>query len=92
MQLKVADSTTGLSDKDIKKLMLVRHVVPCNFCALAELFANMVGVMELIFGSTAHVTMMLSLWVHFLTRTGGATVANLRRLAFQDVTAPSRLD
>ncbi len=36
-------------------------------------------------------TMMLVLWVHFLTRTGGATVANLRRLAFQDVTAPSHL-
>ena len=31
MQLKVADSTTGLSDKDIKKLTLVRHVVPRDF-------------------------------------------------------------
>ena len=91
MQLKVADSTTGLSDKDIKKLTLVRHVVPRDFRALAELFANMAGVMELIFGLAAPVTMMLSSWVHFLTRTGGATVANLRRLAFQDVTAPSRL-
>ena len=38
MQLKVADSTTGLSDKDIKKLPLVRHVVPHSFRALAELF------------------------------------------------------
>ena len=51
MQLKVADSTTGLSDnKDIKKLTLVRHVVPRDFRALAELFANMAGVTELIFG------------------------------------------
>ncbi len=91
MQLKVADSTTGLFDKDIMKLTLVRHVVPCNFCALAELFANMVGMTELIFGTTAPVTLMLGSWVHFLTRTGGSTVANLRRLAFQDVTAPSRL-
>ena len=47
MQLKMADSTTRLSDKDIKKLMC--HVVPCNFRALAELFANMAGVTELIF-------------------------------------------
>ena len=91
MQLKVADSTTGLSDKDIKKLTLVRHVAPRDFRALAELFANMAGVTELIFGTAAPVTTMLGSWVHFLTRTGGATVANLRRLAFQDVTAPSRL-
>ena len=35
--------------------------------------------------------MMLVSWVHFLTRTGGATATNVRRLAFQDVTAPSRL-
>ena len=91
MQLKVADSTTGLSDKDIKKLALVRHVVPRDFCALTELFANMAGVTELIFGTAAPVTMILVSWVHFLTRTGGATVANLRRLDFQDVTAPSCL-
>jgi hypothetical protein len=91
MQLKVADSTTGLSDKDIKKLTLVRHVVPRDFRALAELFANIAGVTELIFGTTAPVILMLGSWVHFLTRTGGSTVANLRRLAFQDVTAPSRL-
>ena len=37
MQLKVADSTTGLSDKDTKKLTLVHHVVPRDFCALVEL-------------------------------------------------------
>ena len=35
--------------------------------------------------------MRLVSWIHFLTRTGGATVNNLLRLAFQDVTAPSRL-
>jgi hypothetical protein len=78
MHLKVEDLTTGLSDKDIKKLTLVRHVVPRDFRALVELFANMAGVTELIFGTAAPVTMMLVLWVHFLTRTGGATVANLR--------------
>ncbi len=59
MQLKVVDSTTGLSDKDIKKVTLVRHVAPRDFCALAELFANMAGVTELIFGPPAPVTTML---------------------------------
>jgi hypothetical protein len=47
MQLKVADSTTGLSNKDIKKLTVVRHVAPRDFRALAELFANMTGVRDL---------------------------------------------
>ena len=38
-QVKLADSTAGLLDKDIKKLTLVHHVVPCcNFCALVKLF------------------------------------------------------
>ena len=78
MQLKVANSMAGLLDKDIKKLTLVRHVVPRDFRALAEVFANMAGVTELIFETAAPVTMMLVLWVHFLTRTGGAMVANLR--------------
>jgi hypothetical protein len=88
MQLKVADSTTGLLDKDIKRLTLVRHVMPRNVRAPAELFANMAGVVELIFGPAAPVTTILGLWVHCLTRTCGGTVANLRPLAFQDVTAP----
>jgi hypothetical protein len=91
MQLKVADSTTGLSDKDIQKLTLVRHVVPRDFRAMAELFANMAGVTALIFGIAAPVTMMLVLWVHFLARTRGATVANLQQLAFQYVTTSCRL-
>jgi hypothetical protein len=59
MQLKVADSTTGLSDKDIKKLTLVRHVVPRDFRGLAELFENMAGVTALIFGSAAPITLIL---------------------------------
>jgi hypothetical protein len=47
MQLKVADSTTRLSDKDIKKLTVVHHVASRDFCALANLFANMADVTEL---------------------------------------------
>jgi hypothetical protein len=38
MQLKIADSTTGLSDsKDVKKLKLVKHVVPRDFHELSLL-------------------------------------------------------
>jgi hypothetical protein len=81
IQLKAADSTTGLLEKDIKKLTLVRHVAPRDFCALTKLFANMAGATELIFGPAAPVTTMLGLWVHFLKRMGGTTVANLRQLA-----------
>ena len=80
---------TELSDKDIKKLTLVRHIASCDFRELAGLFENMAGVTELVFGSASPLTTMLTSWVHFLTRTGGTTVANLRRLAFNDVTAPS---
>ena len=91
MQLKVVDSTTGLSDKDIKKLTIIRHVAPRDFRELAGLFESMAGVTELVFGQALPITMMLTSWVHFLTRTGGMTVANLRRLAYVDVTTPIRL-
>ena len=52
-------------------------MVPRNFCVLAKLFANMVGKAELIFGPAAPVTTTLGSWNHFLTRTGGTTVADL---------------
>ena len=39
---------TGQSEKDNKKLTLMRHVMPRDFRALAELFANMAGVKALI--------------------------------------------
>jgi hypothetical protein len=73
MQVKVADLMTGVLVKDIKKLTLARHVAPRDFRALAKLFANMAGVTKLIFGSV---------WVDFLSRTGGTTVAYLQPLAF----------
>ena len=50
MQLKVAESTLGLSDKDIKKLTQVRHTTPKDFRELAGLLENMAGVTELVFG------------------------------------------
>ncbi|KAI2509782.1 hypothetical protein MHU86_4635 [Fragilaria crotonensis] len=91
MQLKISDSTTGLSDKDVKRLTQVRHTVPRDFRELAGLLENMSGVTELIFGPRSPITTMLGSWVHFLTRTGGTTVAHLRQIASMDATMPSRL-
>ena len=84
MQLKVTDSTTGLSDKDVKKLTAVRHTVPKDFRELASLCENFAGVNELNFGRESPITVMLKSWVHFLTKAGGMTVANLRQLAHAD--------
>jgi hypothetical protein len=91
MQLKVTDSTTGLSDKDVKRLTQIRHTVPRDFRELSGLIENMSGVTELIFGLHSPITTMLTSWVHFLTKTGGTTVALLRQLAAVDATMPSRL-
>ena len=70
MQLKVTDTTSGLSDKGIEKLTLVHHVLPCNFRALVKLFDSMACLTELNFGPAAPLTTMLVLWVHFLTQHG----------------------
>jgi hypothetical protein len=91
MQLKVTDSTTGLSDKDVKRLTQIRHTVPRDFRELSGLLENMSGVAELIFGPRSPITTMLTSWVRFLTRTGGTTVALLRQMAAVDATMPSRL-
>ena len=91
MQLKITDSTTGLTDKDVKRLTQICHTVPRDFRELAGLLKNMAGVSELVFGLRSPITTMLAAWVHFLTKTGGTTVAHLRQLASVDVTAPSRL-
>lgn len=41
MQVKISDSTTGLSDKDIKKLTIVKYTLPGNFHELSLLFDNL---------------------------------------------------
>jgi hypothetical protein len=91
MQLKITDSTTGLSDKDVKKLTVVKHTIPNDFVELARLLENFAGVTELVFGSASPISSMLRGWVHFLTKAGGNLVSNLRHLAYADATAPSRL-
>lgn len=91
MQLKIADSTTGLSDKDVKKLTIVKHSVPKSFGDLAHMCENMAGVTELVFGLRSPVTTMLRSWVRFLSNSGGMTIAGLRQLAHADPSSPARL-
>ncbi|KAI2499964.1 hypothetical protein MHU86_14538 [Fragilaria crotonensis] len=64
MQLKVTDSTTGLSDKDVKRLT----IVPNSFPDLAALCENMAGVTELVFGLRSPVTTMLPRLGWFIER------------------------
>jgi hypothetical protein len=91
MQLKIADSTTGLSDKDVKKLTVVKHTIPKDFEDLSKLLENFAGVTGLVFGTASPITSMLRGWVRFLTKSGGSQVSNLRQLAFTDASAPSRV-
>ena len=91
MQLKVTDTTTGLSDKDIKKLTVVRHTLPKDFHELTTMLDNFAGITALVFGSASPITSMLRGWSRFLTKSGGTVVTSLRHMAIADKTAPSRL-
>lgn len=91
MQLKISDSTTGLSGKDVKKLTLVKHSIPRDFHELARLLENLSGVTERVFGAASPLTSMLSRCVHFLTRSGRTHVSSLHQLVFADTSAPIRV-
>jgi hypothetical protein len=82
MQLKITDSTTGLSDRDVKKLAQVKHIVPRDFHELSVFMRNFAGVNSLIFGSASAITSMLNGWVRFLT--DGHTALGLRNLVAVD--------
>ena len=88
---EIADSTTGLSDKDVKRLTHLKHVVPRNFHELSLLMKNLAGVTALVFGGASPLTSMLNGWVRFLTVSGGSVVSGLRHLAAIDRSAPSRV-
>lgn len=62
IQLKITDSTTGLSDKDAKKLTLVKNTIPRDFQELARLLENLGGVTELVFEPASPITSMLNGW------------------------------
>ena len=91
MQLKIADSTTGLSDKDVKRLTQLKHVVPRDFHELSLLMKNLAGVTALVFGGASPLTSILNGWVRFLTVSGGSVVSGLRHLAAVDKSGPSRV-
>jgi hypothetical protein len=90
MQLKAADLTTVFSDKDIKKLTLVRHVAPRDFSCAGRIVREYGGRdgIEIRNGGACDLD---ARFMGPFSHAGGSTVANLRRLAFQDITAPSRL-
>ena len=91
MQLKTTDTTTGLSDKDIKNITKFGFTIPRDFYELARLVQNMAGVTELLFGFNARLTVMLDNWNHFLTRAPGTTIPTLRQLAQADPSAACQL-
>ena len=60
MQLKVTDSTTGLSGKDVKQLTQIKHTAPRDFRELAGLLENMARVTDgLVFGRVSPLSAML---------------------------------
>ncbi len=86
MKLKTTDTTTGLSDKDIKNITKFGFTFPRDFYELARLVQNMARVTELLFSFNARLTVMLDNWHHFLTRAPGTifpTVASSRRRTLQ---------
>ena len=91
MQLKTTDTTTGLSDKDIKNIAKFGFTIPRDFFELARLMQNMAGVTELLFGFNARLTVMLDNWHQFLTRAPGSTIPTLRQLAQAEPSAACQL-
>jgi hypothetical protein len=91
MQLKTTDTTTGLSEKDITNITKFGFTFPRDFYELARLVQNMAGVIELLFGFNARLTVILDNWHQFLTRAPGTTIPTLRQLAQADPSAACQL-
>ena len=91
MQLKTTDSTTGLSDRDIKNITKFGLTIPRDFYELASLVQNMAGVTKLLFGFNARLTVMLDNWHQFLTRVPGTTIRTLCQLVQADPSAAYQL-
>ena len=94
MQLKLTETTSGLSDKDIKTMTKLAHAVPSDFKDLADFCQVMAAVHELICGGGSQLTEMLTEW--FLYTTGGngnagSTVGHLQGMASADPTMTCRL-
>ena len=74
MQLKTTDTTTGLSDKDIKSISKYSFTIPHDFFELARLLQNMAGVVELLFGFESLLAAMLSDWLSVFAGNVGRAV------------------
>ena len=78
MQLKISNLTTALSDKDIKKLTVIKHTIPWDILLeLSKLLENFAGVTELVFGAASPLTSMLKGWIHFFDKIGRDTCLKL---------------
>jgi hypothetical protein len=62
MQLKLTETTSGLSDKDIKTMTKLVYTVPSDFKDLADICQVMAGVHKLIIGAASMLAEMLSDW------------------------------
>ena len=94
MQLKLTETTTGLSDKDIKTMTKLVYTVPTDFVDLALTCQTMAAVHELIFGADTPLTEMLSEWFIYITGgngNAGNTVGHLQSMAAADPTIACRL-
>ena len=94
MQLKLNETTSGLSDKDIKTMTKLVYTVPSDFKDLADICQVMAGVHELIFGAASPLAEMLSDWFLYITGgngNGGNTVGQLQSMAAADPTMACRL-
>ena len=60
MQLKLTETTPGLSDKDIMTMIKLVYTVPSDFKDLADICQVMAAVHELIFGAGSPLTEMLA--------------------------------
>lgn len=89
MQLKLHDSTNGLSDKDIAKLTKSYHVSPSDFPELRLLLENFRGVFLFLFGANSASARCLEEWTRFLRR--GDLQQIFRSLVAHDAELPAKI-
>jgi hypothetical protein len=89
MQLKLTDTSTGLSDKDIKTMTKLVYTVPRNFNDLADICQVMAGVHKMIFGKASPLTIMLSNLFLYITGSSGNRDSNDTWQTFIDNTTKS---
>ena len=94
MQLKLTETMSGLSDKDIKTMTKLVYTVSRDVKDLADICQVTAAVHELIFGAGSPLTEMLVTWFLYLTGgngNAGNTVGHLQGMASADPTMACRL-